>query len=378
MTVAAIDVESVSKSFGADDALVDVDISVNAGEFFIVVGPSGCGKSTLLECLVGLHRPDDGTIRLFGDDVTHEPTQDRGMGYVFQDFDETLFPHRSVAENIAFGLRMADDERSEEEIEQVVDDMLQLLSIEETKSNVPSQLSGGQQQRVELARQLVRDCDVTLLDDPLSDLDYKLRKRMELELRRLHRERAGTFVFVTHNQEQALKLADRMIVMNDGWIEQTGTPTDIYNKPETAFVGRFVGDSNVIPGVAASIDEDGIVAVDTAIDHFDVRAVGSDMEPGHESLLLIRPEDIRTGPSAEGCANQVDATLEDRTYMGDATEFVFSVDGVDDDFLVVESGHVEGSPRGATVTLGWETDAGMFFKDLSVSGTTTIADLQEL
>jgi len=245
MSAENIRLQSVNISFRDEQVLQDIDLAVDDGEFCVIVGPSGCGKSTLLQSIAGLSEPDSGTVYLNGDPASSLSVQERNLGYVFQEFEDTLFPHMTVEENVAFGVRQQDEQVDEEQLSEEIDEMLDLLAIGDTRDDLPSGLSGGQQQRVELARQLIRGCDTILLDDPLADLDYKLQKRMELEIRRIHEELESTFLYVTHNQDQALKLADTVVVMNRGRIEQIGTPSEVYHNPNTAFVANFIGDNNI-------------------------------------------------------------------------------------------------------------------------------------
>lgn len=371
----AIAVESLSKGFGSINALTDVDLTVDDGEFCVVIGPSGCGKSVLLECIAGLMTFDDGSLRLRGEQADDVPVEERDLGYIFQEFEEALFPHKTVAKNIAFGLEQSDTEYTEGEIEQRIDEMLELLSITDTKNNVPSELSGGQQQRVELARHLVRENDIMLLDDPLADLDYKLQKRMELEIRHLHNRLESCFLYVTHNQDQALKLADKIVVMNRGRIEQVGTADEVYADPKTAFVGRFVGDSN--PFRATLVDDDAPLTVDTAIGEIAATPANNDTLPA-ESIVLIRPEDIEIGTSAAGCDNTVTGTVSGRSYTGEITEISVSVGGFDRDIQVIEPDRPDIGQHGETVEVGWDAVDATYFETLSIDSTVDVDTLMEI
>jgi ABC-type Fe3+/spermidine/putrescine transport system ATPase subunit len=372
-----ISVTSLEKSFANEQVLRGIDFSVADGEFCVVVGPSGSGKSTLLKCIAGLVEFDRGSITLGGTDVGELSVPERDLGFVFQDFEERLFPHMTVAENVAFGLRQAGV--SETDIETKTNEMLALLAISETRDSLPSELSGGQQQRVELARQLVRECDVMLLDDPLADLDYKLQKRMELEMRQIHEELGSTFVYVTHNQDQALKLADRLVVVNQGLIEQVGTPDEVYAEPATAFVGRFVGDSNPLLGRVTDVDG-GTLTVDTAAGPVTAVTRDEGVEPGAEVVVLVRPEAVRLGDAAEGCDNTFVGGVVGRTYTGEVTEFTVSLDAGEDveDFQSVTSGNVPMEAVQSRTTVGWNADEGVAYAKLSVSDTVTVDDLMEV
>ncbi|RLM87932.1 ABC transporter ATP-binding protein [Halobellus sp. Atlit-38R] len=372
----AIHLNSLKKTFTDEVVLGGIDLSIDDGEFCVVIGPSGCGKSTLLKCIAGISDPDDGEIQLREERTADVPPQDRDVGLVFQEFEETLFPHKTVEENIAFGLKQKSEQLSDEQITDRIDEMLDLLAISHTKSSYPDELSGGQQQRVELARQLVRDCDITLFDDPLADLDYKLQKRMEIEMRRFHEETGGTYLYVTHNQDQALELADKLVVMNEGIIEQVGTPDEVYNNPTNAFVGRFVGDSNILVG-EVSEQEGSNLRIDTAIG----RVVTSDTleQPSDQSegVVLIRPEDVVIGDGAAECRNSVDAVIEGWTYTGELTEYSISVVDLDTELQVVKPGRPDTTKNRTETTIGFSPDDAQFFQQMSGTGNMDVTDVLE-
>lgn len=375
MSSKAIAVESLSKRFGNLEALTDVDLTVELNELCAVIGPSGCGKSTLLRCIAGTEDFENGTVRLRGETTEGYPVEDRELGYVFQEFEEALFPHKTVAENVEFGLEQDSSTYTQSEKNKLVEDMLKLLSISSTKDSLPGELSGGQQQRVELARHLVRENDVVLLDDPLADLDYKLQKRMELELRRLHSRLNSAFLYVTHNQDQALKLADKIVVMNEGKIEQVGTPNEVYANPETAFVGRFLGDSNAFS--ASLVEErEKSLTVDTDIGEFTATSANGDTPPS-ESIVLVRPEAIRIGQSATDCDNQFDGTIAGQTYTGETTEISVSTEGIEELIQVVEPGRPSVGAAGESVTIGWNRTGATYFETLSVTAGIDVEDLEE-
>lgn len=242
----AIEARNVTKIFGSGEdevrALDNVSITIRENEFFTLLGPSGCGKTTLLRLIAGFEHPTEGQILLEGQSIGHLPPYERRVNTVFQNY--ALFPHMTVAENIGFGLEMLGKQRSE--ITSTVDDMLRLVKMEELASRRTDQISGGQQQRVALARALAPHPQVLLLDEPLSALDYKLRKEMQIELKRLQHETGITFVFVTHDQEEALTMSDRVAVMNQGQVLQVGAPREIYNHPSERFVADFIGDTNFL------------------------------------------------------------------------------------------------------------------------------------
>jgi ABC-type Fe3+/spermidine/putrescine transport system ATPase subunit len=370
-----IRLESVDISFREEQVLQDVHLDVEEGEFCVILGPSGCGKSTLLQSIAGLTEPDRGRVFINGEDAADVSVQDRDLGYVFQEFEDTLFPHMTVGENVAFGVRQKEDSVDEDRLQREIDEMLELLAIGHTKDDLPSELSGGQQQRVELARQLIRKCDTMLLDDPLADLDYKLQKEMELEIRRLHEDFGSTFVYVTHNQDQALKLADKIVVMNQGRIEQIGTPSEVYHHPETAFVARFIGDNNAVHGEIVEADAETCV-VDTAFGRVTATNV-NDAAIGDAGLLQIRPVAVEVGDDAVTADNTFEASPVGSTYMGERTEIAVSIDGIDD-FYAIVPGKADIDEYGETLRVGWDHENAQFFTEMSVTETVTDSDILKL
>lgn len=370
----SITLDAVEKQFGTERVLEDVEFSVSDGEFCIIIGPSGCGKTTLLNCVAGIVRPDAGDIRRDGESLIGTPINERDFGIVFQDFEDRLFPHMTVAENVAFGLRQH-GEYDEATIEERVAETLDLLAISQTADDYPPNLSGGQQQRVELARQLVRDSEMLLLDDPLSDLDYKLQKQLELELRRLQDAEGETILYVTHNQEQSLKLADQIVVMNRGTIEQVGTPAEVYWQPETAFVARFIGDSNLFVVDDARTNGDATV-LETPEGTFRTDVVSDGQS--HGGVAVVRPEKIRFGTGE----NTVTGVLEQRLYTGETTEFVISLSEKRREFRLQKPGEVPLQALdvsvGEQVSVAWNTADTHYFPpgQLSVTGELDVADLE--
>lgn len=306
-----IEIDKVTKTFGAGDvaftALRDVSVTIRENEFFTLLGPSGCGKTTLLRLIAGFEPPTIGAIRLSGRDITRLPPNQRPVNTVFQNY--ALFPHMSVAGNIAFGLEMLG--KPKDEIAKTVDEMLRLVRMEELKHRKTSEISGGQQQRVALARALAPHPEVLLLDEPLSALDLKLRKEMQIELKRLQSETGITFVFVTHDQEEALTMSDRIAVMSGGRILQIGNPREIYERPSERFVANFIGESNFLNGQlsggSVTLEAGGTFTVEPP----------QGVADGKVSVL-IRPEHVTVaGTGAEGAA--LTATVENVVYSGEAT-----------------------------------------------------------
>jgi spermidine/putrescine transport system ATP-binding protein len=304
---AAVESRNVVKVFGAGEhalrALDDVSVTVRKGEFFTLLGPSGCGKTTLLRCIAGFETPSSGTILLDGRDITAEPPNRRPVNTVFQSY--ALFPHLTVAGNIGFGLEMQGKPRAE--VAATVEKMVALVKLEAFAGRKPLQLSGGQQQRVALARALAPEPEVLLLDEPLSALDLKLRKEMQGELKRLQHETGITFVFVTHDQEEALTMSDRVGVMDAGRLLQVGAPREIYNHPVSRFVADFIGETNFIKGRV----EGGAILLASG------QRVGRTEAPAGAVTLAVRPEQVRI--AAAGDAGGLAATVTDTVYFGTDT-----------------------------------------------------------
>jgi spermidine/putrescine transport system ATP-binding protein len=312
----AIDVRGVSKVFrgsGQDEvrALDNVSVGIRQNEFFTLLGPSGCGKTTLLRLIAGFDFPTDGQILLYGEDIAVLPPFKRPVNTVFQNY--ALFPHMTVAQNIGFGLEMLGKPRSE--INARVAEMLKLVRMEELSNRRTSQISGGQQQRVALARALAPRPKVLLLDEPLSALDFKLRKEMQIELKRLQNETGITFIFVTHDQEEALTMSDRIAVMSKGSIRQIGGPRDIYEKPVERFVANFIGDTNFLKGTA-SAPKNGKATVKLAAGGSLEAAAEESIAHAGDVTVVIRPENARI-VAAKGAA--ITGTVEHVVYFGTDT-----------------------------------------------------------
>ncbi|WP_022703035.1 ABC transporter ATP-binding protein [Pseudorhodobacter ferrugineus] len=344
-TPIAIEARNAVKSFGqgavAVRALDDVSVQIRRGEFFTLLGPSGCGKTTLLRLIAGFETPTSGQILLGGEDITHLPPNKRPVNTVFQSY--ALFPHLSVAQNIAFGLEMQNRPRAE--VAATVARMLALVQLEPMANRKTSQLSGGQQQRVALARALAPTPKVLLLDEPLSALDLKLRKEMQIELKRLQQETGITFVFVTHDQEEALTMSDRIAVMSAGHIQQVGSPRDIYTRPANRFVASFIGETNFLTGTS---DGTRVVLGNGAA--VDVTA------PKGPVTLAIRPEQVRiAGVDGGG----MPATVASTVYFGTDTHLHLTLS---DGTAVVArqqspaAGGID-APKGAQVGITLPTDA---------------------
>ncbi|MEE4251055.1 MAG: spermidine/putrescine ABC transporter ATP-binding protein PotA [Alcanivoracaceae bacterium] len=309
MNQTLLSLRGISKHYGDRAVLKALDLDILDGEFLTLLGPSGCGKTTLLRLLAGFERPDSGTLTLSGQDITSMSPERRPLNTVFQQY--ALFPHLTVAGNVAYGLRM--EKRPEGEIRQRVKDALAMVQLTELAERKPHQLSGGQQQRVAIARAVVKRPKLLLLDEPLSALDYKLRRQMQIELKRLQRELGITFVFVTHDQEEALSMSDRVVVLRDGDVQQLGTPREVYERPANLFTARFVGETNLFPATVKAVNGDRIT--------LDVRGLTRELRKpvfqvavGEQVNVLLRPEDIRV--LAADADYGFPGTVIERNYKG--------------------------------------------------------------
>jgi spermidine/putrescine transport system ATP-binding protein len=314
-----IELDKLRKEFAEVTAVDGIDLHVPGGEFFSLLGPSGCGKTTTLRMIAGFEQPTSGQILLDGTDVAYTPPHQRNVNTVFQNY--ALFPHLNVYDNIAFGLKRA--KRPKAEIRERVGKALELVQLSGYERRKSSQLSGGQQQRVALARALVLNPAVLLLDEPLGALDAKLRKALQIELKSLQQEVGITFLYVTHDQEEALTMSDRLAVMSGGHIEQVGAPRDVYEFPETLFVADFLGVSNLM---AARIVTAGTSACRVAVDGYELETRGTELNVTGEAKIVIRPERIELedhgSPSGP---NRVPGMVERVVYVGSAIQVIVRV-----------------------------------------------------
>ena len=346
-----VQLKDVSQRYGSVTALDAVSLDVADGEFLTLLGPSGCGKTTLLRVIAGFIRPSAGSVLLGGLDVIGVPPNRRPVNMVFQ--RPTLFPHLDVAGNVAFGLRIAGVPRSEQRAR--VDEALALVRLEGYQARRAHELSGGQMQRVALARALVNRPQVLLLDEPLSALDLKIRLEMEVELRRLHRETGATFVYVTHDQREALALSDRVAVFDQGAIEQIGSPDEIYRRPVSPFAARFVGDANVL---AAEISTGG----DVTIAGRAVAAARADAAPGSTAWLVVRPEAVTVTSRGGDPQPGLHGTVVDLAFRGSGFSYRIEIDGLPEP-LKAETPLSSGAISiGTSVAVSWDATGAILLR----------------
>ncbi len=329
-----LELNHIKKSFGSTEVLRDIDLQINKGEFITLLGPSGCGKTTILRIIAGLEEPDAGKVLLSGADVTKAEPNRRNVNTVFQNY--ALFPHMNVEENIGYSLKIHKVHKNE--ISQKVKEALELVQLSGYEKRMPSALSGGQKQRVAIARAIVNNPEVLLLDEPLGALDLQLRRQMQTELKRLQKKLGITFIYITHDQEEAINMSDRIVVMKEGSFKQIGSPAEIYDRPKTSFVAEFVGNANILHGSIAEYDgQNALVKVGQDF----VKAAVHEIQPelGSNVTLAVRSENIRlhTKPSAFGLM----CRLKEKSFAGglqkitlelaDGTEIIASSFGIGDD-----------------------------------------------
>ncbi|MGH3114175.1 MAG: ABC transporter ATP-binding protein, partial [Gaiellaceae bacterium] len=319
MSDSGITLEGVTKRFGSVEAVRSVSLEIREGEFFSLLGPSGCGKTTSLRMIGGFEQPDEGRVLLRGLDVTAVPPNRRNVNMVFQHY--ALFPHMSIRDNIAFGMRLKRVDKAEQR--ERVGEMLRIVRLEGLEKRKPAQLSGGQQQRIALARALVNRPAALLLDEPLGALDVKLRKQMQLELKRIQSELGTTFVYVTHDQEEALAMSDRIAVMNDGVVEQVAPPRELYERPVTSFCADFIGSLNAIDFRVDEVAGTQLVSRVSPTERLVVEAANGHRE-GDSLKLAVRPERIRIAASERPApeeGSRLEGVVAEIIYLGSLTQF---------------------------------------------------------
>jgi len=350
-------IETVTKRFGAVTAVDQVDLSIGAGEFFSLLGPSGCGKTTLLRMLAGFETPDEGEIYIDGAPVSGVPPHMRPTNMVFQNY--AIFPHLNVERNVAYGLRK--EKLGREEETRRVNESLEMVKLGGYGQRKSNELSGGQRQRVALARALVRRPKVLLLDEPLGALDKKLRTEMQIELRQLQQSLGITFVFVTHDQEEAMTLSDRIAVMSTGKALQVASPKEIYNDPTDMTVADFIGQMNFIEASVREVSGDQATLEAAGFGAIKAPARRSYVQPSARLIAALRPEKLTLSESApDGGANSVQGKIEAAAYLGDRSHFHVRVEGLEQPIAVAGPDEQPGGgalTEGAPVWLSWSDDA---------------------
>ena len=364
MTGGQVQLVDLVKRFGDFTAVAGLNLKMPAGEFFSLLGPSGCGKTTTLRMIAGFERPDEGQILLDGEDMAQTPPHKRNVNTVFQSY--ALFPHLSVHDNVAFGLRYKD--ASKEEVKRRVGESLELVQLTGFEKRRPGQLSGGQQQRVALARALVLNPAVLLLDEPLGALDAKLRKRLQLELKALQEEVGITFIYVTHDQEEALTMSDRIAVMSQGKVEQVGGPKEIYEEPATAYVADFLGVSNLMDADVIGGEAGG---TKVRLGEFELVAGKGDQPPTGHAKITIRPERVVLGDAGRTGENHVPGMVERTVYVGSIMQILVNLaSGAHIQVWVPNDGVTELYPSGTPITVVMPRDA---LRVLPDAGTPVLA-----
>ena len=363
----------MTKRFDDYVAVAEADFSIAQGEFFSMLGPSGCGKTTTLRMIAGFETPTSGAIRLEGADVSRVPPHKRNVNTVFQHY--ALFPHMTVWDNVAYGPRSL--RKSKAEVKRRVDELLDVVRLTDFAKRKPGQLSGGQQQRVALARALVNYPSALLLDEPLGALDLKLRHVMQFELKRIQREVGITFVYVTHDQEEALTMSDRIAVMNAGNVEQIGTPSEIYDRPSTVFVASFIGQANLWHGRQVGRSGD-LVEVEVLGSRVRARPGDTTIETGGQATVMVRPERLRVSMQAPTAGDlvSVPATVTDLTFQGPVVRL--SLTAPDESAIIAHVGPEEDLPLlrpGDQVYVNWASEASLVLPAADIPSTE---DLEEM
>lgn len=357
MSEQLLELRNIKKSFGETEVLNGISLSIEKGEFITFLGASGCGKTTTLRIIAGLERPEAGSVILEGKDVTELQPNQRDVNTVFQNY--ALFPHMNVEANVGYGLKIKKMPKAE--IKEKVSKMLELVQLEGYEKRMPSELSGGQKQRVAIARALVNSPKLLLLDEPLGALDLKLRRAMQTELKRLQKKLGITFLYITHDQEEAINMSDRIVVMREGKFEQIGTPDEIYNHPKTAYVADFVGNANILSGTAEEIGEEEMKV------RIEGRLMRSELMPGvkkgEEIFLAVRRENLKV---CEECKEGLDAVVQDKSFnagqlhmtlrLNSGKELVASRYGMDSELVPGQKVCVGWSREHAVPVIGKQED----------------------
>lgn len=348
MSEPILQLKNLSKDFGEGPVLRSLNLDVYAGEFLTLLGPSGCGKTTTLRIIAGLEQATTGTVFLEGRDVTQTPPEKRPVNTVFQNY--ALFPHMNVFQNIAYGLRV--QKVSKQEQERRVREALALVRLSGYEKRMPSQLSGGQRQRVAIARAVVLQPKILLLDEPLGALDLKLRQEMQKELKQLQQQLGITFIYITHDQEEALNMSSRIVIMRSGIVEQIGTPEDVYERPQTLFAADFIGQSNLLEGVVAKADGQTLVLDVNGVQLPALPTETFSPKAGQKAVLCLRPQRIRYGTEPQH-GMELQGVIRSKEYAGGMQHTQIALSDTLVLNAVSQSAELDSLPVGSSVYVGW-------------------------
>lgn len=375
MRADVIQLDHVSKQYGDFIAVNDVNFSIGSGEFFAMLGPSGCGKTTTLKMIAGFEQPTSGRVVIDGVDVSAVPPYKRNVNTVFQQY--ALFPHMSVFENVAFGPRSK--KAKESDVRKSVMEMLEVVRLVDFAERKPSQLSGGQQQRVALARALVNYPIALLLDEPLAALDLKLREAMQIELKRIQREVGISFIFVTHDQGEALTMSDRIAVMSQGAVEQIGTPAEIYRSPATLFVAGFIGSANLLSGTVISVDGmDLVVKLEIGSIVRVARSGSQNFAVGSKVSVMLRPERIHPTGLAPADGEGIEGVLTDLVFQGPTARLIFRLANGTELICITDASQRTPLKPGDRTGVTWERDSGFVLAGWPDRAGATTTDVDHL
>lgn len=350
-----VQLKNITKKFGKDTAVNNLNLSVRSGEFLTLLGPSGCGKTTTLRMIAGFEKPTEGEVWIDNQQVANVEPYKREVNTVFQSY--SLFPHMNVFDNVAFGLKMKKTSKSE--ISERVMNALKLVQLEGYTDRKPKQLSGGQQQRIAIARAIVNNPKVLLLDEPLGALDLKLRKQMQIELKHLQQSLGITFIYVTHDQEEALTMSDRIVIMNKGQIEQMGQPEEIYEKPTSKFVADFIGETNIFEGVISSVNSHFAVM---NVDGVSINVPKSpSTEQGQSLYMSVRPEKAMANIT-QGDGPFLTGTFKEKIYVGSVTKIIVQLPNGKEMVVNESNDGLKGVKEGSNVFVSWSPEDSVVFK----------------